>query len=288
MQNPRKYGAAPYSVAVIHGGPGAAGEMAPVARMLSKKTGVLEPLQTALSVAGQAEELKLLIEKNSALPVTLVGYSWGAWLSMIFAAQNPLIVKKIILVSSAPFEERYADGIQAFRMKRLSTREIDEIDFLMDALENPIARNKDKIFIRIGELMSKTDAYRPLEDESGKTEINAGIFRSVWREASGMRSNGSLMETVKQVSCPVTAIHGDYDPHPAEGVEKPLSGVLKKFKFILLKNCGHTPWIEKEAREEFFRILSSELLPDAGTHKEREGEGNLPPPPAPKDKDILF
>lgn len=277
MQNPRKYGNAPYGVAVIHGGPGAAGEMAPVARVLSKKYGVLEPIQTASSVAGQAEELKLIIEKNSNPPVVLVGYSWGAWLSIIFAAQNPVLVRKIILISSAPFEERYADGIQAARMKRLNAREIDEIDFLMDALENPAARNRDKIFIRIGELMSKTDAYRPLEDESARVEINAGIFRSVWKEADRMRGDGSLMEAVRKLSCPVAAIHGDYDPHPYGGVEEPLSGALKDFKFILLRNCGHTPWIEKEAREEFFRVLDGELMPAGGRPGPRTEVGGIPP-----------
>ena len=28
------------------------------------------------------------------------------------------------------------------------------------------------------------------------------------------------------------AIHGDYDPHPAEGVEKPLATVLKDFRLF--------------------------------------------------------
>jgi hypothetical protein len=32
MNNPRKYGSKPYKVAVIHGGPGAPGEMAPLGR----------------------------------------------------------------------------------------------------------------------------------------------------------------------------------------------------------------------------------------------------------------
>jgi len=36
MENPRKYGNRPYEVALVHGGPGAAGEMAPVAKELSK------------------------------------------------------------------------------------------------------------------------------------------------------------------------------------------------------------------------------------------------------------
>jgi pimeloyl-ACP methyl ester carboxylesterase len=56
----------------------------------------------------------------------------------------------------------------------------------------------------------------------------------------------------------VVAIHGDYDPHPFQGVKKPLSGILKDFRFILLKNCGHTPWIEKKAVNEFYRVLRAE------------------------------
>jgi len=37
LNNLRQYGNAPFSVAVIHGGPGASGEMAPVAREPKKK-----------------------------------------------------------------------------------------------------------------------------------------------------------------------------------------------------------------------------------------------------------
>jgi len=58
---------------------------------------------------------------------------------------------------------------------------------------------------------------------------------------------------------PVIAIHGDFDPHPAEGVEKPLAAVLNDFRFILLKDCGHTPWIERQARDVFYEALEREL-----------------------------
>jgi len=58
MSNPRKYGIPPYSIAVVHGGPGASGEMKPVAEELSMQFGVLEPLQTKDSVVGQVEELR--------------------------------------------------------------------------------------------------------------------------------------------------------------------------------------------------------------------------------------
>src|SRR2546426_5265244 len=53
----RKYGGDPFRVVVVHGGPGAAGSVAPMARKLGQTRGVLEPLQTATTLDGQVEEL---------------------------------------------------------------------------------------------------------------------------------------------------------------------------------------------------------------------------------------
>jgi len=52
MKTVRKWGHGPYSLAVIHGGPGAPGEMAPVARELSMSAGVLEPFQNGTGCPG--------------------------------------------------------------------------------------------------------------------------------------------------------------------------------------------------------------------------------------------
>lgn len=120
MENLRKYGSRRLSVAVIHGGPGAPGEMAPVARELSQLWGVLEPLQTEASLEGQVGELKGVIERYADLPVTLVGFSWGAMLSFICGALHPSLVKKLILVGSPPFEEKYATRILETRLGRLT------------------------------------------------------------------------------------------------------------------------------------------------------------------------
>ena len=74
-----------------------------------------------------------------------------------------------------------------------------------------------------------------------------------------MRKTGELLALGENTSCPVVAIHGDHDPHPAEGVEKPLSSVLADFGFILLSRCGHSPWQERYARDAFYRALDRVL-----------------------------
>ncbi len=201
------------------------------------------------------------MENNCNFPVILIGFSWGAWLCHIFAAKNPVLVKKLILIGSGPFEEKYAIEIQQTRFSRLSKNEIAEVESLFEVLKNPSIKDKNPIFTRFGTLFSKADAYDPIESESDKSEINFSfdIFEKVWEEAAALRKKGDLLKFGKKIECPVVAIHGDFDPHPAEGVQRPLLTILKNFRFILLKNCGHKPWIERQAKEKFYSLLKAEL-----------------------------
>jgi len=261
MKKLRKYGENPFRIAVIHGGPGAPGEMAPVAEKLSSEVGILEPLQTKLSIEGQVEELKAVLKNHGEFPVILIGFSWGAWLSFILAANYPSIIKKIILVGSGPFKEKYASTIMETRLNRLNNKEGKEANSLIKKLSKPNAKNKEKELARFGELMSKADSFNPLSstDKLENEDFQQDIYHKVWDEASELRKSGELLELGKQIECPVVAIHGDYDPHPYKGVKEPLSQIVEEFKFILFKNCGHKPWIEKEARNEFYKTLEKEL-----------------------------
>jgi pimeloyl-ACP methyl ester carboxylesterase len=259
MEKLRKYGKEPFTLSVIHGGPGAAGEMAPVARELSSNTGVLEPFQTALTIEGQIEELKNVFENTGSLPLTLIGWSWGAWLSFLFASQFPLFVKKLILIGSGPFEVKYARDIMKTRLRRMNEQDKKEILSMTEALEANITKEKNTLLARFGKLISKADAYDPLPHDDDVLECRHDIYHSVWEQADRMRKDGRLLEFGKKIRCPVFAIHGDHDPHPADGIQKPLSRTLKDFRFILLDKCGHKPWIERHAKKTFYGILKNEI-----------------------------
>jgi len=256
VKNLRKYGKEPFQVAVLHGGPGSPGEMAPVAREFSRDTGVLEPLQTKSTIEGQVEELKGVLEKNSNLPLTLIGFSWGAWLGFIFTAHYHQFIDKLILIGSGPFEEKHAADIMETRLGRLGENEKNEALFLLSKLNSNTA--DDKILARFGELMSRADSYDPLPHDA-PSFVSADVYRSVWREANNLRQSGELLQLGRKIRCPVVAIHGDYDPHPAEGVREPLSRVIKDFRFILLEKCGHRPWLERNAKDSFYLVLRNEI-----------------------------
>ncbi len=173
MKNPRRFGNAPYNITVIHGGPGAIGEMAPVARELASDWGVLEPIQTATSLRGQVEELKAILERNTDLPTILIGFSYGAWLSYIVSASYPSLVKKLILVGSGPFEHEYVEKIQSTRLSRLSREDRAEYESIIRILNNTAAEGKSTAFARLGALASKTDEYDPIVKDTDKSRKSA-------------------------------------------------------------------------------------------------------------------
>ncbi len=247
-------------MALVHGGPGAPGEMAPVARELSDICGVLEPLQTAGTLNGQVKELKKVLGENAELPVTLIGRSWGAWLAWILTARHPELVKKLILIGSGAFEEKYAVNINIARLERLSEKERAEVFSHLDKLNSPITIDKNGLMGKLGMAFFKTDSLSPLTYETEVIECDFNVNMRVWEQAHKLRINGKLLEMAEEIRCPVLALHGDYDPHLAAGVETPLLEALDDFRFILLEKCGHYPWLEKYARDRFYGILKEEII----------------------------
>ncbi len=263
VENCRSYGNPPHTIALLHGGPGAPGEMAPVARELSAMTGVLEPLQTRDTIDGQVEELREVLASSASLPVIIAGYSWGAWLGLLFTVRHPDMVRKLVLISSGPFEARYAEEMFAVRLSRFRENERTEVLELIEKIRDPALRDNGSPITRLGALFDKADTYEALSVPHEGSGFDQRIYDGIWPEAERLRASGQLLAMASGIRCPVVAIHGDYDPHPAEGVRVPLSRVVPDFRFLLLLKCGHTPWRERYAHDEFYRILKENITNDA-------------------------
>ncbi len=259
-ENPRKYGESPYSVAVIHGGPGAPGSIAPVARELSTVCGVLEPLQTANTLDGQVEELKEILEKHGDLPVVIIGWSHGSGLSSLLAARYPGIVRKLIVIGTTPFEEKYQAEITRDRLLRLNEEERAEFFSLADIIQDSTDENRSSAMAKLFQLVARTETYASLPYKDDVLEYQPDINLSIGMEWRKLLDNSELMKIIPDIECPVVAIQGDYDVNPVEAVKEQFSKVIKDFKFFLLEKCGHSPWYEKYARDRFYAILKHEIM----------------------------
>lgn len=260
MPSLRKHGRPPFTIAVLHGGPGAPGAVSLLAAELADTSGVLEPLQTADTIAGQVTELSDVLAAEGNGPITLIGSSWGAWLGFLTAARHPALVKKLILVGSPPYEDWFSRDITAARLRRLPEAGRSEAEALLKFLgDASVKESKDDALARIGVLFTQADSVDPITLDMGVRGASFRIHSQVWKEATRLRARGEMAAVGHHIRCPVIAIHGDRDPHPAEGVEGPLTANVRDFRFFLLKDCGHFPWIERSARDAFFARIRAEL-----------------------------
>jgi pimeloyl-ACP methyl ester carboxylesterase len=256
----RKYGKPPFEVAVLHGGPGAPGYMAPVARKLSEAMGVIEPLQTKDSLDGQIEELEKQLTDNADLPVTLIGSSWGAFLALFLAAKCGDIAKKLILVGCGVFDAKSSSEIRPRRLARLTEENRHRYEAIMRELETAPPEKRNALMEEWGSLLDETDMYDPITKDIETLEVQYDLFTKVWSDFVALRDQpGLLKREFSKIKVPTVVTHGEYDPHPIEGIRPFLEDCLENVRFNILPECGHYPWMERHAKEQFFNILHKEI-----------------------------
>jgi pimeloyl-ACP methyl ester carboxylesterase len=227
--------------------------------VLAHTTGVLEPWQTARSVAGQVRELRRQIDAWASPPVVLVGHSWGAWLSVLLAVEHPESVRRLVLIGSAPFRARDALRTARRRSLRLSSTERAELSTLWEDATHPRRKLSPRSLRRLTELFEAADAYDPVPHPGPDEPFDPRIFSDVWPEAERLRSSGALERSLRRVKVPVLVLHGREDPHPSRGVVGPLRQEGVDLRVVVFDRCGHEPWWERHARAPFFRELRKEI-----------------------------
>ncbi len=254
MENYKLHGLKPYKTLTLHGGPGALGELNELSKELSKDHGVIEHLQVHDTIKLLLNDIRKTIIEQAETPVTIIGYSWGAWLGILFTSKYQNLVEKVILVSSAPFKEKDSKNIMDVRINRLNEKEKKEFLKLSKKFsESDLITDKD--FKRLISLFEKVDSYHLIESKSDNLDFRYNLYKNIWKEAAALRENNVLINSLKKINCKIGIIHGSYDPHPAHGVIKPLDELNKDYEYKLLEKCGHIPWKEKYAKDEFYKTL---------------------------------
>lgn len=248
----RLYGNAPYNVVLVHGGPGAIGSLKGFASELSalSKMGVVEALQSKYSIVELLEELFSQISKNCTEKVTLIGHSWGAWLIALFAEMYPEKVERIILVGSGPLEDKYVPEIGLRRRQNMS----EENNLIFQRLICNEATDED--MERIPKVFEQSDNFC-LENRElhNADKTDSEMHNVIWGEAAKLRTSGELLEVFKRITCKIYLVQGDKDPHPAKGVIIPLQENNVMCETYILEKCGHSPYMEKYAKDDFYKIL---------------------------------
>jgi pimeloyl-ACP methyl ester carboxylesterase len=260
MLQVRSYGisAAPI-VIVLHGGPAAVGEAAPIARGLAPPFQVLEPWQRGsggepLTVARHVADLLELVQTRcSNSRPALVGESWGAMLALAYAAAHPQSTGPIVLIGCGTF-----DPISRAQMTETLEERIDSaLGRQLDRLsaECPDASERLKRQIELTEPLYLFDPIVTDLTEEQTPRFDVRAHSETWADMIRLQAEGFYPSAFAAVESPVLMLHGAYDPHPGQMIRATLQRHLPKLEYREWANCGHKPWLEKAVREEFFMVL---------------------------------
>lgn len=113
-------------------------------------------------------------------------------------------------------------------------------------------------------MFQKSDNYCLQNSESHTADkTDSEMHNTIWNEAAGLRTSGKLLDSFRGISCKLHLIQGATDPHPVNGITIPLKEIGVMCETYILDKCGHSPFMEKYAKDEFYRILRQIIL-----HKE--------------------
>ena len=253
----REYGSGAETMVAIHGGPAAAGDLEPLARRLGERWRVLEPYQRGsggglLTVAVHVQDLHDLIrERCGEQPPVLIGHSWGAMLALAYAAAHPDTSRALVLVGCGTFSVAARAEFEA----RLEAR-LTPADRAALAKIDEMKTDADRRLGALGRLMTRVYGHDIDEPANEPEAIDAQAHRQTWHDMIRLQREGVYPAAFRAITCPVLMLHGDADPHPGPRTRDDIRPYVPQLEYRELARCGHSPWLERQARDEFFAVIS--------------------------------
>lgn len=199
------------------------------------------------------EDLEGIRKEFNLEKVYLAGQSWGATIALNYTLKYPQHVKKLLLLEPAPGSSEFLPEIQKTILSRLSGQEKENLTKLS---QMPEVKTNPETFIQFMEI--RTNPY--FFDSSFAKKRDFGYFNSdrvqKFFASSAMFApymmNYNLYPRLKEISCPILIVHGDYDIIPTEAVEK-MDKEIKDCEMNVVSDCGHFVHIEKP--EIYFGLI---------------------------------
>jgi pimeloyl-ACP methyl ester carboxylesterase len=246
-------------VVAIHGGPAAAGDLEPLARELGERWRVLEPHQRGsggvpLTVASHVQDLDDVIRARCAgqRPV-LLGHSWGAMLALACAAAHPQTPAAVVLVGCGTFSHAAREAFDARLAARLTTPD-------RDALAQAVAlEDGDRRLAALGRVMTAVYGHDLDRPGPAPERLDLRAHQESWSDMLRCQEQGLYPAAFAAVRAPLLMLHGDADPHPGMATRDDLREHMPQLEYRELSRCGHSPWLERQARGPFFEAMESWL-----------------------------
>ncbi|MBM3908425.1 MAG: alpha/beta fold hydrolase [Gemmatimonadetes bacterium] len=185
-------------------------------------------------------------------PLTIVGYSWGALLALLYAVQaahghaSPAPAR-LVLIDPAPASRRWRAEFDAEFARRQQSAAVqalrDELAASGLRETDPVAFRQRTFELSVAGYFAHPRAARALTP----FRVTGRVQQSVWDSLGDF----DLVPALRDVHCPALVVHGRQDPIPLES-----SGAVAealRAELVVLDDCGHVPYVEQA--EALFRAI---------------------------------
>ena len=241
-------------VVALHGGPGASHDyLRPQFDALAhgrtilyydQRGGGQSPVPPDVPLDWRAHVADLAAIAGGAVPapLTLLGFSWGGLLALLFALEHPDLVARLALVAPAG---AYADVRTAFERNLAERQARPEIAAARAALSRSGLRERDPdAFWRRAFELSVAGYFRDPSRARNLTpfRVAARAQRAVWESLAGT----DLRPRLPEVGAETLILHGRFDPVPLESSET-LAALMPRARLVVFEDSGHALYAEETA-----------------------------------------
>jgi pimeloyl-ACP methyl ester carboxylesterase len=252
-------------VVALHGGPGASHDyLRPQFDLLARgrtllyydqRGGGASPVarEAALGWRAHVADLAAVVRAEARpVPATLIGFSWGGLLALLFAMEHPDLVARLVLIGPAPtYPEARASYAAEFERRQAAP----EVAEARAALSRSGLRERDPdTFWRRAFALSVAGYFKDPARARDLTPFRVGsrAQHAVWESLKGL----DLRERVRGVSAETLILHGRHDPVPLAASET-LARLLPHGRLVVFEDSGHALYAEET--EKFVREVEGFL-----------------------------
>ena len=254
-------------VVVLHGGPGAHHDyLLPQYDRLARGRSLLfydqrgggrspVPRETPVGWREHVTDIEALRGHWGLDALTLLGYSWGGLLALLYALEHPGRVARLALVAAAPVTAAWRDEFERRFSARMAEPWLARARTELTA--SGIARTDPESYRRTAFALSVAGYFRDPAQAREMTpfRVTERTRRAVWESLGNYDLRNRIRETFPNGTAPRSLLlHGIYDPMPLESARE--TAALLHTGVIELAT-GHAPHVE--ATEEFVRALDGFL-----------------------------
>jgi pimeloyl-ACP methyl ester carboxylesterase len=171
-------------------------------------------------------------------------------LALAYAAAHPGSSGPLVLVGCGTFDAEARERLRAVREERTDGETRCRLRRLEEEQTDP-----DERLRALGDLILTLDSYELEAEDREILKCDACAHLETWEDMLRLQEQGVYPAAFAAVDVPVLMLHGAHDPHPGRLIHAGLKPIIPRIEYRELERCGHYPWLERRAREEFFQVL---------------------------------